>query len=470
MQTSSKNVLAGARLDRLPMCGFHYRMLALIGGGLFLDGFDVYLGGGVLGAMLKSGWSTLQLNAAFVTSTFIGMVIGSFASGVMGDHLGRRFSYQINLAIFGLASLAGAFAPSMPWLVFFRLLMGLGLGAELAIGYATLSEFVPARQRGRWVALLVFIANTSLLASSLLAWLVIPTYGWRPMFVMVGVGAIVIWYMRKTMPESPRWLEEHGRLDEAEAVLTSIERECERATGKPLPAVATVTAPAFRANSIFVLLRPPVLRRTILGATFSIVQGLSLYGLVSWLPSFFVKEGLSVASSLSYTTVMSIGGPVGALVGVFLSDRVGRRPLMIVASVFTAICGFVYPMTAHSVALLLFVGFLLVMSIFVWLTIGYTLQTELFATEYRMRGTGFCQTLGRLTTAFVQFIVISLYQHGGVTAVVTALGAVLLIQALIFLVAGVETKLKPLEALSPDLPAPRLSIDTPASAKGQEAQ
>ncbi|SAK47348.1 major facilitator transporter [Caballeronia fortuita] len=449
---TTQSVMAGPRLDRMPLSGFHTKMLWLVGGGLFLDGFDVYLAGGVLGSLLKSGWSTLAMNAFFVTATFAGMVVGAFMSGVLGDRYGRRFSYQVNLAIFGLASFAGAFAPSMEWLIFFRLVMGIGLGAELAIGYATLSEFVPAAKRGRWIALLALIANASLFASSLLAWIIIPALGWRPMFLIVGVGAAVIWMLRKKMPESPRWLEEQGRFDEAEAILRDIEEQGERATGKPLPPLAPIAAaaPAQKRQSIFVLFTPAVIRRTFLGATFSVVQGLSVYGLVGWLPSFFVKEGVSVASSLGYTTVMSLGGPLGALIGFLLSDRIGRRPLMVGASAFTALCAFVYPLTVHNTPLLLVVGLLLVTSIFVWLTIGYTLQTELFATEYRLRGTGFCQTMGRLVTAFVQFIVVSLFTWGGVTAVITSLAGVLIVQALIFLIAGIETKRKPLEALTPE--------------------
>jgi putative MFS transporter len=467
MQMATQNVMAGARLDRMPICGFHHRILWLIGAGLFLDGFDVYLGGGVLGALLKTGWSTLPLNAAFVTFTFAGMVIGAFSSGVMGDRFGRRFSYQANLAIFGLASIAGALAPSMGWLIFFRFLMGIGLGAELAIGYATLGEFVPAARRGRWIALVFLIANVSLFASALLSWLIIPSFGWRPLFMMVGIGAMVVWYLRKKMPESPRWLEEQGRLDEAEAILAAIEAECERDTGRPLAAPAPSVPVEHRPQSILVLFSGPVLRRTFLGATYSIVQGLSVYGLVAWLPSFFVKEGLSIASSLSYTTVMSLGGPFGALIGFAVSDRFGRRWSMVIASVCTAALAFLYPMSIHSIPLLLLTGFLLVTSIFVWMTIGYTLQSELFATEYRLRGTGVCQTMGRIATAFVQFIIVALYQWGGVSAVVTALAGVLIVQALIFLFAGIETRLKPLEALSPQLaPATGFAHGAEVSAKG----
>jgi putative MFS transporter len=132
---------------------------------MFLDAFDIYLAGGVLGAVLKEGWSTLQLNATFVSSTFIGMTLGAWFSGILGDRFGRRFTYQVNLAIFGLASIAAAFAPSMTVLIACRFIIGIGLGAEIVVGYATLTEFVPASSRGRWIGLLAVITNFSLFAS-----------------------------------------------------------------------------------------------------------------------------------------------------------------------------------------------------------------------------------------------------------------------------------------------------------------
>jgi hypothetical protein len=136
-------VNAAARLDRLPTSAFHRRILWLIGIGMFFDGFDVYVAATVLGATLKSGFSTLSQNAQFVSVTFVGMMLGSFLTGFLGDRYGRRFTYQANLAIFGLASIASAFAPSMQILIALRCIMGLGLGAEIVVGFSTLTEFVP---------------------------------------------------------------------------------------------------------------------------------------------------------------------------------------------------------------------------------------------------------------------------------------------------------------------------------------
>src|SRR6201992_1995401 len=218
-------VNAGARLDRLPATSFHRRILALIGGGMFLDGFEIYLQGGVLAAVTGLGFSTPAQNANFLSATFAGMVIGAWSAGIAGDWYGRRFSYQINLLICGLASLAGAAAHSMAWLIAARFIMGIGLGAEIVVGYVTISELTPPASRGRWGAGLATITNSALFFSALAGRLIIPTYGWRWMFVIVGAGALIVWYLRKRMPESPRWLEANGRTDEAERVMSEIEAE-----------------------------------------------------------------------------------------------------------------------------------------------------------------------------------------------------------------------------------------------------
>src|SRR4029077_3219887 len=145
----SSTINAGARLDRLPTSSFHRRILWLIGIGMFFDGFDIYVAGAVLGATLKSGFSTMGQNAQFVSVTFLGMMLGAFFTGFLGDRYGRRFTYQANLAIFGIASIAAAFASSMAALIALRGIMGLGLGAEIVVGFSTMTEFVPPQTRGK---------------------------------------------------------------------------------------------------------------------------------------------------------------------------------------------------------------------------------------------------------------------------------------------------------------------------------
>ena len=162
----TRSIQAGARLDRLPIGTFHRRILWLIGLGMFLDACDIYIAGGVLGSLVKSGWSDLALNASFLSATFLGMFAGTLASGWLGDRYGRRFSYQLNLLVFGLGSLAAAFAPTMQVLIAIRFVMGIGLGAEIVVGYATLAEFMPRSKRGRYVALLALVTNSAASAST----------------------------------------------------------------------------------------------------------------------------------------------------------------------------------------------------------------------------------------------------------------------------------------------------------------
>ena len=165
----STSVNAGGRLDRLPVGPFHRRIMLLIGIGMFFDGFDIYLAGTVLGVTLKTGFSTLNQNAVFISATFVGMMLGSFATGFLGDRYGRRFTYQFNLLVFGLASLAAAFAPNMMFLIACRFVMGFGLGAENVVGYATMTEFVPARTRGKWLGFTTFCVVLGLPVALLIA-------------------------------------------------------------------------------------------------------------------------------------------------------------------------------------------------------------------------------------------------------------------------------------------------------------
>src|SRR3984893_880601 len=216
---------AGARLDRLPISSFHRRIMRLIGIGMFFDGFDIYLAATVLGALLKSGFSTMDQNARFVSVTFLGMMLGSFLTGFLGDRYGRRFTYQANLAIFGLASLGAAFAPSIGALILLRFIMGVGLGAENVVGYSTMTEFVPPQARGKWLGGMSVFVVSGLPVAALLGTLIIPRFGWHIMFVLGGLGALVVWHLRKALPESPRWLESMGRTQEADAILRAIEQE-----------------------------------------------------------------------------------------------------------------------------------------------------------------------------------------------------------------------------------------------------
>ena len=439
------SVNAGARLDRLPISKFHRRILTLIGIGMFFDGYDVYVAASVLGATLNSHFSTLAQNAQFVSVTFMGMMLGSFLTGFLGDRFGRRFTYQANLIIFGLASIASAFAPNMPVLILLRGVMGIGLGAELVAGYAAMTEFLPPQARGRWCGILNAVVVTSLPISALASAVLIPRFGWRLMFIIGGVGALIVWYLRKSMPESPRWLESVGRTEEAEKMLREIENEF-AGHQPPLPIPAS-PPPASSARNFSSLFGPQLFSRLFVGCTVLIVANTLIYGFVTWLPTFFVHQGLSIASSFKYSFLMSIGAPVGAIIGASTADSIGRKPAIIGASALTMLFGGIYPFIRDP-GLLSLAGFLLVVCIYILVALLFAIYVpELFPTDVRMRALGLCNTLGRTATIFTPFLVVFLFRSHGVAGVVALMIALLVLQILTVHFFGLEPKLRRLEDL-----------------------
>ncbi len=432
-------VNAGPRLDRLPVAAFHRRIFTLIAIGMFFDGFDIYIAGTVLGATLKTGFSTIGQNAAFISSTFIGMMLGSFFTGFLGDRFGRRFTYQANLALFGLASLAAAFAPDMTVLIALRFLMGVGLGAENVVGYSTLTEFAPASSRGRWLGFLAVVVVTGLPVAVLASTLMIPRFGWRSMFILGGIGALIVWWIRKALPESPRWLESVGRTDEAEALLTKIEASIPG----PLPTPGRATAPPSRA--LATLFAPPLLSRMVLGCIALIVINTLVYGFITWLPTFFVKQGLSIATSFNFTLIMSLGAPVGSAIGALSADAIGRKPVLIGASALAIVFGAIYPFVLDPVWLPI-VGVALTMPIYVLVAMLFGVYIpELFPTEVRLRASGICNTFGRGATIVTPFLVVTLFTAYGVTGVLSMMIGLLFVLIVAVAILGIEPRNRSLE-------------------------
>jgi putative MFS transporter len=437
-------VNAGARLDRLAISSFHYRIFWLVGAGMFFDGYDLYVAGGVLASLIQTKFSTLPQNLQFISLTFVGMTIGSLVTGFVGDRFGRRFTYQINLLIFGLASLAAAFAQDMTQLIICRFVQGLGLGAEIVVGYSTMTEFVPPKTRGRWLSMMAFVVVAGFPATSLLGYLVIPTFGWRPMFVVAGIGSLVVWYLRKNLPESPRWLEAQGRTDEAEALMKTIEAEA--SAGKELAPVV-VPAPV-RLAAVADLAKPPLLQRMIVGSWVLISINTLIFGFVLFLPQFFLRQGLTITNSLAYTVVLSAGSLVGCAVGAYTSDAIGRRASIIGASIVTIIAGFIYARfnAASDPTIVLTVGFILIVAIYVQTAILYGVYPpELFPTEIRLRANGICNMFGRGATVVSPFIVGGLIASYGLPGVIWLMIGVVVIQILVVWAWGVEPRNRGLE-------------------------
>jgi putative MFS transporter len=327
----------------------------------------------------------------------------------------------------------------MPFLILCRFVMGVGLGAELVVAAGTLGEFIPPSHRGRWGSIMGTIIGSGLLVATMIGFVVIPNLGWRVMFAIAGAGALLIWVLRKKMPESPRWLESVGRLDEAEALLREIEQEVQAEKG-PLP--VPIDAPiAPLASAPLSGLFASGMRGRLVAATLTAVSiNVSVYGFVAWLPTFLVSKGQTMVQSLGFTTMMSFGSIAGSLIAVAIADKVSRRTSLVGSGLLILLFGALYPNAEGAVALAV-TGFLLVTSIYVLTAIGLFLYVpELFPTAYRLRGTGFAGMCARAASMATPFMTVALFQRFGLEGVLAMVGFVLALMMIAILTVRIETR------------------------------
>ena len=430
----------GARLDRLPITRLHRKVFGLVAVGMFFEGFDIYIAASVLGAAYKSGFSTLAENGLFISATFVGMTLGALLTGFWGDRYGRRVTYQVNLMLFGAASLASAFAPNMTTLIALRFLMGLGLGAENVVGYSIMAEFFPARVRGRWSGLICTLVTAGLPASALLAWLLVPQFGWRVMFGLGAGGARVPGMPRPTHPHPPRGRAAGGRDAEADALVSNFEREA--AIKLPPVEAPAYSPPAPHVGDLF---RAPYVGRLIVGCVSLMVVNTLIYGFITWLPTFFVGQGETIARSTGYALLMAVGGPIGSALGAMSADAFGRKSTIIGAAAITIVFSIFFSLSTNS-SMTAVLGLLLTIPIYVLVAALFAVYVpELFPTEFRLRGVGICNAAGRSASIIVPLFVAPIFTEFGVGGVLTMMVVALFVMIIVVASLGEEPERRPAE-------------------------
>ena len=445
-------VNAGSRLDNLPVGKFHRRLAVLVGLGMFFDSFDNTLSSAVLASLLPTGFSTLELNSVFLSFTFAGLAIGAVFAGWLSDRFGRGFAFQFNLALFGVLALAAAAAPNMEVLIGLRFLMSIGMGAEYVICYGMITEFIPRSVRGRYLGLLGIFAGLGVSLSSLIGFLVIPVWTWRAMFIIGGVGAMIAWWLRRSMPESPRWLEARGRHKDAEAVFERIARESGVAAQEVVPAtIAQQVAHAENEKAAWVpftvLFTRPVIRRTLIALLLTVTCLFGSYSVTGWVPTFFVKQGMDVTKSLGFNAAIMAGYVAGPLVITFIADRLGRRNIIILFGTLAAIFAAIYPFMTEP-ALIIAIGFILVAMVASFLTLALGTAPEFFPTAFRFRGGGFAQTVGRVGLIFSPFFVLWLFNNYGVLGVILTVSGMYVLVTAIIAIVGIQPAHETLEEIT----------------------
>ncbi|KFI94216.1 Major facilitator superfamilymetabolite/H symporter [Bifidobacterium saguini DSM 23967] len=419
-----------SRMDRAHETPMFYRIVALVAAGMLMDSIDVYIGSAVASSALSTHWSTVAQNSTFMSAGFLGLLVGSLLAGFVGDLKGRRVAYQINLLLFGGFTFLGAFAPNMAILSLCRLGAGLGLGAEIVTGFAMVNEFAPMNRRGHWCAIVSLVANCGVPIAMLLCAFIIPRWSWRPLFVGIGLIAAVIWWLRRDIPESPRWLAVHGRYNEADAIVKQLEAN----GSEPAEAAAKSAAESTRnagGRSLGICLLVAIVA---VSAT-----NVCSYAFTSWVPTILVKRGINLSSSLTTSTMMMLGAPVGCLIGSLLIDRIGRKRTIVPAFLFTGVFGMLYAFQTSTVGAIV-VGFLLMMCLYVLMaSVVAVYAPELFATKVRFRCVGVANAIAKLLNVLMPMVVGWMLMNLGATSIFVSISVIAIASMLIVGIFGVET-------------------------------
>ncbi|EMW6552692.1 MFS transporter [Citrobacter werkmanii] len=442
----------GARLDRLPLSRFHFRIFGIISFSLLVTGFLSYSGNVVLAKLVSTGWSNNYLNAAFTSALMFGYFVGSLTGGFIGDYLGRRKAFRINLLIVGVSACAATFVPNMYWLIFFRCLMGIGMGALIMVGYASFTEFIPPAVRGKWSARLSFVGNWSPMLSAAVGVVVIAWLSWRVMFLLGGATMLLAWYLSgKYFIESPRWLAGKGQRSEAEKHLILVESQIETEKNITLPSCQSqclAVHSGVESGSFWLLFKGPMLRCTLVAITVLIAMNISLYTITVWIPTIFVNSGIDVTKSIFMTAIIMIGAPVGIFIAAMIIDRFPRRLFGSFLLVIIALLGYFYSIQTEEWAILSY-GLVMIFFLYMYVCFASAVYVpELWPTHLRLRGSGFVNAVGRIVAVFTPYGVAILLTRYGSTTVFIVLGVLLVLCALIMLCFGIETRKVSLEEIS----------------------
>lgn len=400
--------------------------------GLFLDAIDLYLASGTMSYFVSTGFSTTMQNSIFLSAGFLGLFIGSVLAGIIGDTKGRMKAFQWNLLLFGIATFAGAFAPNMIFLIITRFIAEIGLGAEMVTSFSIINEFAPVASRGKWCTMASCLANIGAPFAMLLCLFVIPHFSWRGMFVISGGLAIIFCYFRQNLPESPRWDIEHHHYTEAQQTIDRLLAEMKAEHKTPVDYRETSHQTTVTDNHL--------VRNSFVAISLAMAAMVCQYTFTSWAPTLLVHQGVNIADSLVYSTIMMVGAPIGAYIGSLLVERIGRKANIIVAFTLVAILGVIYAHLNNSVAVIITGFFLTVCFYILNATIIGVYITELFSTKYRFRGAGIANGLAKLANFGMPYLVVMLLQVADASAVIYVIAIVAAIAAVIALIFGPETR------------------------------
>lgn len=452
--------LIATRLDRLPLSRTLWRLILLISLGGAFEFYDLflspYVAPGLVAAGLFSntsaGFFAIDTVGFFVFSAFAGMFAGCLGFGFIADRLGRRSIFIASLLWYSAATAIMACQHSALGVDLWRFIASIGVGLEQVTIDTFLPEIVPPQHRGRAFAFCQVVQFAVVPIVALLGWLLVPRHplgldGWRCVTLIGSAGALAAWWLRRGLPESPRWLALHGRYAEAERVLADFESHAIRETGVALPAPNPPAVAPVGKSRFLDIIRPPYRRRTIVMSIFNLTQTIGFYGFGAWVPTLLLAKGIRVTTSLEYAFLIAIANPIGPLLGMLIADRMERKWQLVASGVCIGAFMLLFAGQTNA-ALIISFGALVTLSNN-WMSFAlHNYQGELFPTRVRGRAVGFVYAWSRLSAAFAGLLIGFFLKQGGTMGVALFIGGAMLIMTLTIGGFGPRTRHRTLEEIA----------------------
>ena len=449
-----------ARIDRLPSCREFWRLIVLLSLGGAFEMYDLfqtaYLSPGLISSGIfhagGKGLFGLTDQASFAAATFAGLFFGTMVFGSVADRFGRRTIFTLSLLWYTAASLAMGIQHSNVGVDLWRFIAGLGIGVELVTIDAYISELAPKRLRGRAFAVNQSVQFLAIPFVAAVSWILVPRAplgldGWRWVVFLGSVGAIAVWVIRRSIPESPRWLAQKGRLEEASAAISKIETRVEAELGRPLSKPGIAASEEGGMGKFSEIWVAPYGGRTLMLVVFNIFQTIGFYGFGNWVPALMASKGANVTNSLQYSAIIALIYPIGPLLCALIADRFERKWQIVSAAIGTATFGLLFARQTTTVSLIVFGMFITLSNNLLSYSL-HAYQAELFPTRIRARAIGFVYSWSRLSTIFTSFMIAFFLENFGTKGVFAFIATSMLMVVLSIGIFGPRTGGLALEEIS----------------------